>query len=131
MLQIESHQVDGVLILDVIGRIASGEPQELFTGRVRSALHAGHRRLVVNLEDARTADASGVSALLGAYLDVREAGGDLRLANIRRFAELLILTPLYTSFDVSDSEEEALARFAPGAVVDTGTAARPMAAVAA
>ena len=131
MLHIESRLVDDVLILDLIGRVASGEPQELVTRRIQSALHAGYRRLVVNLEHATSADASGVSALLGAYLAARDAGGDLRLVNIRRFAELLILTPLYTSFDVSDSEEEALARFAPGAVVATGTAARPLAAVAA
>lgn len=112
MLRIDTRHANDVLVLDVTGRLSSGVPENLFTGAIRSAIDHGDRRILVNLDHARSADASGLSALLAARLDARNAGAELRLANVERFAELLTLTAVYTSFDVYESEDDALASFA-------------------
>lgn len=112
MLRIEHRRMNDAIVLDVKGKIAPGDPEHAFAAAVRSAVRQGYRKLVLNLAEATSSDASGISALLDAYLQMRASGGELKLLRIeRRFAQLLTVVALYPYFDVRESEEEALASF--------------------
>jgi len=112
MLRIDHRRVKDVTVLDVKGQIAPGDPELALAAAVRFAIRQGYRKLVLNLAEATSSDASGISALLDALLQMRAAGGELKLVQIeRRFAQLLIVVALYTYFDVRESEREALASF--------------------
>ena len=111
MLRIEHRRPENdVMILDVIGKIAPGAPERTLANAVTSAILKGYRKLVLNLAETTSSDASGISALLGAYLEMRNAGGELKLVNIeRRFAQQLKVVSLLAYFDVCESEQDALA----------------------
>jgi len=113
MLRIEQRRPENdVMILDVIGKIAPGAPERTLANAVTSTILKGYRKLVLNLAETTSSDASGISALLGAYLEMRNAGGELKLVNIeRRFAQLLKVVSLLAYFDVCESEQDALASF--------------------
>lgn len=112
MLRIEHRRVNDVIVLDVKGKITPGDPERALATAVSSTILQGCRKLVLNLAETTSSDASGISALLDAYLQMRASGGELKLVRIeRRFAQLLIVVALYTYFDVRESEQEALASF--------------------
>ena len=49
---------------------------------VGETLAAGHRRLVLDLAETDFMDSSGLGALVSCLKSVRQAGGDLRIANV-------------------------------------------------
>lgn len=114
MLHMTERPVGDVMILDLGGRIASG-PAEIDLGdKVRSILLCGYRKLLVNLAEVTSTDASGVSALLGALLAARESQAEMRLVNVTsRLTDSLIVTALYRYFAVDESEQKALVSFHP------------------
>ena len=114
MLHMIERPIGDVMILDLHGRIASG-PAEIDLGdKVRSVLLCGHRKLLLNLAEVTSSDASGVSALLGALLAARECKAEVRLVNVtRRLTDSLIVVALYRYFSAFDSEQEALVSFSP------------------
>ena len=112
MLRMTERPVGDVMILDLHGTISPG-PQEVNLGdKVRSILHCGYRKLVLNLANFTSSDASGVSALVGALLSARASHADMKLLHVtRRMTNLLIIVALHRYFAVFDSEQEALESF--------------------
>ena len=112
MLRIEHRRVGDVMILDVKGEIYAGSPGHDLGDTVRTLLRKGYRKVLLNLAEASAADASGISALVGAMLEMRDAGGELKLLHLtKRIKEVLILVALCGYFSTFDSEMEALASF--------------------
>ncbi|MEL6612948.1 MAG: STAS domain-containing protein, partial [Bacteroidota bacterium] len=57
-------------------------------------------------------NSSGLGMLIGALTIVRNAGGDLRLANVHaRVTQLLTVTKLLGVFAIHDTVDEAVAAF--------------------
>ena len=112
MLLLKERMSGEVMILDVCGTIAAGGSEVHLRDKVRSILYRGHRKVLLNLAEATSSDASGVSAFLGALLDAREARADLRLVHVTtRIDDLRIIVALYRYFTVFESEEDAVASF--------------------
>jgi anti-anti-sigma factor len=112
MLLLKERPASDVMILDVCGTIAAGTPELELRDKVWSILYRGHRKVLLNLAEATSSDASGVSAFLGALLDARDAGADLRLVHVTtRIDDLRIIVALYRYFTVFESEDDALASF--------------------
>jgi anti-anti-sigma factor len=115
MLLLKERILGDVMILDVRGTIAAGAPEVKLRDKVRSILYRGHRKMLLNLAEATSSDASGVSAFLGALLDARDAGAELRLVHVTaRIEDLRIIVALYRYFTVFDSEDDAVASFRAG-----------------
>jgi anti-anti-sigma regulatory factor len=122
MLLLKERILGDVMILDVCGTIATGAPEVELRDKVRSILYRGHRKVLLNLAEATSSDASGVSAFLGALLDARDVGAELRLLHVTaRIDDVRILVALYRYFTVFDSEIEGVASFgAERAVPEAG-----------
>ena len=113
-MEIRQRVVEGVAVIDVVGRMVLGERANdtLFRNAVTEQLTACQGQLVVNLSQVTQVDTSGLTALVTAHLSAAKRGGALKLADpIKRVRELLDITRLNTLFTVFDSEDDALASF--------------------
>lgn len=114
-MKIEHRLAGDVWVLEVEGDItlASTAATKL-SDRVRTALVEGRNRILLDLGKVRYVDSSGLGELIEAYAATRNRGGQLKLVNVgRRVNDLLVMTKLLTIFDCYDNEREALASFAP------------------
>jgi len=69
----------------------------------------GHLKIIVNLAETTYIDSSGLGVLVSALATVTSQGGKLKLMNvIARVKDLLLITKLYTVFDVFDDERSAI-----------------------
>lgn len=113
-LKIQQHEVDGILILEMEGRLILGnnltKVQETITGNI----NGGNLRQVLNLREVSTIDSSGLGTLVLVHTTVENAGGALKLLHLsKRHLELMILTKLTGMFEIFDSEQDAINSFYP------------------
>lgn len=118
-LKITNREVGGVSVLTLDGRIVLGEETSALREKVKSLLAEGKKNIVLNLSNVTLIDSSGLGSLVAAYSSARSGGASLRLCNLgSRFNELLQVTKLYTVFDVSETEADAVSALAKKASAD-------------
>jgi len=115
-LRITDHDVNGVTVLDIDGRIVLGEESNAFRERVKALLVAGKKKIVLNLANVTYIDSAGLGTLVATFHSARSQGATLKLANLgSKFKEVLQVTKLMTVFDVFDSDSAAVASFSASA----------------
>jgi anti-sigma B factor antagonist len=108
-LNVKTRKVDGVVIIDLSGRLTIGEPVLLLRETLRVQVNDGARQFILNLADVSYIDSSGLGELVSAYTTVRNRQGDVKLLNLTSKAkDLLQMTKLLTVFDVFDDEAAAI-----------------------
>src|SRR5450755_150582 len=113
-LEIGEHQVEGVTVLALKGRITVGEVTPV-REKITQLLAAGHNQIVLDLEHVDYIDSTGLGNLVISFTQVKKAGGALKLLNLnKRNVELLALTRLHTIFEVFAEETDAVNSFYPG-----------------
>lgn len=112
-MRIERRKVGDVVVLSIRGDITMGESGAIrVADKVRGALQEGHDRLLLDLGYVRYVDSAGLGGLVQAYAAVRNRGGAIKLVNVtKRLNDLLVATRVLTLFDCFDQESEALASF--------------------
>ena len=111
-LKITTREVDGVTILDVVGRITLGTESGMLRDTVRDLAARGKKKILLNLAQVDYIDSTGVGELVGSFTTVRNAGGELKLLNLsQKVNDVLHVTKLYTVFDVKDDEFTAVKSF--------------------
>jgi anti-sigma B factor antagonist len=114
-LEIHEREREGIVILDLEGRITAGEEAGLLRDTLRRLAESGHNRIILNLEKVDYIDSTGLGALVMGYTTLRKAGGTLKLLNLsRRNIELIVFTKLETVFEIFDDELDAVNSFFPG-----------------
>jgi anti-sigma B factor antagonist len=123
-MTIEQRTVGEVVILTVGGSITmSGADSTRLADKVRSTLEQGQLRIVLDLAGVPYVDSSGLGELIAAYSAAKKRGGALKLLNVtKRLEDLLILTRLLTVFECFDTEPEAIASFEKATAPATATA---------
>jgi anti-sigma B factor antagonist len=108
-----SRQIDGVIVLDLSGRITLGEGSVILRDTIRDLIGRGQKKILLNLGDVTYIDSSGIGELVSAFTTVRNQGGELKLLNLtKKVHDLLQITKLYTVFDIKDDEATAVKSFA-------------------
>ena len=111
-MKTSTRQVNGIVIVDLSGRITLGEGSVLLRDMVRDLVSKGQRKILLNLGDVTYIDSSGIGELVSAFTTVRNQGGELKLLNLtKKVHDLLQITKLYTVFDIKDDEATAVAAF--------------------
>jgi anti-sigma B factor antagonist len=119
-LELQQREVEGIMILDLRGRLVAGEAANALQDEVTAIareknLADGARNVILNLRHVNFIDSSGLGALIACHTTMTGAGGDLRLLKLsKRSAQLLILTKLTTVFQIFDDEEAAVNSFFAG-----------------
>ena len=111
-MKVATRQVDGIVILDLSGRITLGEGSITLRDAVHDVLAKGSKHILLNLENISYIDSSGIGELVSAFTSVKNAGGELKLLNLtKKVHDLLQITKLYTVFDIWDNEASAISAF--------------------
>jgi anti-sigma B factor antagonist len=111
-LRMTERDVNGVVVLDIEGRIVLGDESNSFREKVKSLLAAGKKKIVLNLANVTYIDSAGLGTLVATFHSARSQGALLKLANLgAKFKEVLQVTKLMTVFDTYDSEEAAIQSF--------------------
>ncbi len=107
------RRINGVPVIELVGSFLGDPEVTAFHDRVRALKSEGTTGAVVDLGRLNLISSSGVGALVGSAKTLREAGGDLRLANLseRTHNVLVVVTRLDAVFNIFDSVEDAAASF--------------------
>ncbi len=107
-----TREVGGVTIIDISGRIELGEE----TGKLRDLIlelaRTGHKQILLNLAGVNYIDSSGLGSLVSTFTSIRKQGGELKLLNLTdKVTDVMQITKLYTVFDISNNEADAVKSF--------------------
>ncbi len=111
-LTIASREVDGVVVLDLNGRITLGEGSVQLRDAIRGLIGQGKKNVLLNMGEVSYIDSSGLGELVSAYTTAKNQQAEVKLLKLtRKVHDLLQLTKLYTVFDIKDDEASAIASF--------------------
>jgi anti-sigma B factor antagonist len=110
--EIHERETEGVLILDLDGRLVAGDAAAALRERCKS-LKSGSK-VILNLKEVHFIDSSGLGTLVACHSTVEQGGGELKLLNLtERSAQLMVLTKLSTVFQIYEDEQMAVNSFFP------------------
>ena len=113
--EIHQREREGIVILDLKGRLVVGEAASRLRDDMLALAAAGQHRVVLNLKGVDFIDSTGLGAMVICFTTLKKAGGALKLCNLaEREIELLVLTKLTSVFELFDDEQHALNSFFPG-----------------
>jgi len=113
-LEIEQRDQEGILILNLKGRLTLGEEDLALRNEITSAEAAGKIRLVLNLAKVTDIDTTGLGTLVSAMAKLRSAGGGLALSNLHpAHMALLVIAKMDTAFKVFKQDQDAVNSFFP------------------
>ena len=111
-LNIKERDAGDVSILDLSGKVTIGEGSVQLREAVRKLLDSGKKKILLNLGDVSYVDSSGIGELVSSYTTTNNTGGQLKLLNLtKKIQDLLMITKLLTVFETYDSEEAAVSSF--------------------
>lgn len=111
-LSTSMREVNGVVIVDLSGRITLGEASGKLRDTVRDLLSKGNKKILLNLGDVTYIDSSGLGELVSSYTTAANQGAKVKLLNVqKKVDDLLQITKLYTVFDSFTDESKAVASY--------------------
>jgi anti-sigma B factor antagonist len=119
-LDIQQREHEGVIILDLKGRITVGSEATALRDKISQLTGAGSQNFVLNLAGVDYIDSTGLGALVMIATGQRKAGGSVKLLNLnRRNIELLVMTKLATIFEIFNDEQDAVNSYYPDRKIQT------------
>lgn len=119
MLEYKNRQQGDVTILDLSGRISVGEALAFGPGSglilgdvIRELAKKGQKRILLNLNDVKYIDSSGIGELVRGVTSLRREGGDLKLLSPAPMVlEMFRITRLDKILEIKDDELVAVQSF--------------------
>jgi anti-sigma B factor antagonist len=118
-LDIQQRDREGIAVLDLKGRITMGQESGVLREKVAAVCAAGSKYVVLNMGQVDYIDSTGLGAMVMCATSQRKAGGILKLLNLNRNIELLVMTKLATVFDLFTDEQDAVNSFFPDRAIKT------------
>ena len=108
-IKINARQAGDVSILEISGRLTLGEGVSTLRNTLSGMAKEGRKKILLDLGDLTYLDSSGIGVLVASFATLTNQGGQLKLLRLtNRVKDLLLLTKLYTVFEVFDDETSAL-----------------------
>src|ERR1700686_331185 len=112
--EIRKREKEGVVILDLQGRLVVGEPSQRLREAINQENAEGRKNIILDLEGVDYIDSTGLGSMVICYTTLQKAGGTLKLLKLnKRNIELLLLTKLSTIFEIFGEEQDAINSFFP------------------
>lgn len=103
---------DDKVIIALEGKVMGGPDATTFHGKLHEFVSGGKKKVVIDLAKVEWMSSVGLGMLISAMTTMKNAEGELKLANVTQSIEsLLTITRLITIFKVYDSVDEALEAF--------------------
>jgi len=113
-LKITRKEQDGILVLELKGRLTFGQGDMLLNDEIQHALLWRTSRMVIDLAGVEKMDSAGLGTLLYARAELQKAGGELALSNLKRTQmQALLVARLETVFNVYGTDLDAINSFFP------------------
>lgn len=113
-LEIQQRDREGIILLDLKGRLVAGDEVAAFRTAVELLAQSGAPKIILNLNGVDYIDSLGLGTMVMCYTRLQKVGGVAKLSQLnRRNLELLLLTKIDTIFEVFDDETEAVNSFFP------------------
>lgn len=112
MIEIATHDLDGVTVISATGRLDALASAQL-DAALRQAADGGQVHVLVDLSQVAYISSSCLRALLLGARRARAGGGDLKLCGLSaRVRQVFELAGFHLVFELWDSQAEAVAAFA-------------------
>ena len=113
-LDIEQREREGIVIVDLKGRVTMGAEAGALREKVAALTAAGSKYVILNMAQVDYIDSTGLGALVMCATTLRKNTGMVKLLNLtRRSIELLVMTKLATVFEIFTDEQDAVNSFFP------------------
>jgi anti-sigma B factor antagonist len=119
-LEIQEREREGIMILDLKGRITSGPEVGAFREAASKVATRQAPNLILNMANIDYVDSTGLGAMVMVATTIKRAGGRVKLLNLnKRNIELLVMTKLATIFEIFTDEQDAINSFFPDREIRT------------
>ncbi len=113
-LETQQKTVEGILILELHGRLTAGPESGDLRGRFTELIDTGQENVILDLKHVDFIDSTGLGTLVIGHSLIEKAGGAMKLVYLsKRNLELMVLTKLSTVFQIFDDEQAAVNSFFP------------------
>jgi len=113
-LDVQQREVEGIVILELRGRLVVGAESTDFRGRIAKLISAERKSIILGMKHVDFVDSTGLGSLVVAHTQLQKADGSMKLLNVsKRNVQLLVLTKLSTIFEMFDDEQAAINSFFP------------------
>jgi anti-sigma B factor antagonist len=117
-VQIEQRENEGIVILDVKGRLVLGPEDAALRQRLQELRKGGPANVALNLKEMSDMDTTSLGTLVFSATKFREAGGRLVLFNLSpKHSELSNMVKLNSAFEIYPDEVAAVNSFFPDRAV--------------
>ena len=97
------------VVVTLKGNVMGGPDGQKLHDTLHELKEQGKRNVIADLGKVKFMNSSGLGMMISALTTMRNAGGDLRLANVAdRIQSLLVITKLITVFRHFDSVDKAV-----------------------
>jgi anti-sigma B factor antagonist len=111
-MHITNHEVNGISVVALDGRIVLGEESNSLREKIKSLVAEGKKKIVLNVGKVKYIDSAGVGTLIAGHFSAQKQGATMRLCNLGgKFHEMLQITKLVTVFEIYDTEAAAISSF--------------------
>lgn len=111
-MKVKTYAKDGVEIVEPKGKFLGGADTGELDEKLYALLGRGVKEVVIDLGSTDWMNSSGIAILIHHYKKFHDSGGSLRLANLTKNIEkILVIAKLTSVFDTYDSLDEAIASF--------------------
>ena len=108
---INERQEKDALVLSIKGRL-DADTAAAFTSKISALISSGSMHFVVDLGNLHFLNSSGLSALVSTLRLAIDAGGDMKIANLKpEMKSLFAMTRLNTIFEIHETTQKALDAF--------------------
>ena len=108
-MKTQVHEKDGITILEPVGKII-GTSAAKFKQLISPLIEASDKpRILINFEGVDKMDSSGLSVLIGIYVEATQKKGRIGIINVdNNIKNLIVISKLVRHFEHFNTEEDAL-----------------------
>ena len=111
-MNFNTSEVYNAAVISFKGKLRGGPDAQKFQDQIQSYLESGKKNIIVNMEDVKFVDSSGIGNIVRAFSTVKDAGGQLKLAGLTdKIQGVLSITKLNSIFEQFPNVEEAAKSF--------------------
>lgn len=112
-MQFKTSETAGICVIEVEGNILGGADASQLNDIVHKLIKEGKKNFVISLRSVDLINSSGLGILISNLTNVKNNGGDMRLAELTdKVKQILTITKLSSVFKMFASIDEAVKSFA-------------------
>jgi anti-sigma B factor antagonist len=111
-MRLKTKELNDVVVIEVKGNMMGGPDSQKFRNLLHKLVDEGKNKVVVDLKNVKFINSAGLGTLISGLTTMRNAGGDLKIANpTEKIESLLMITRLIKVFESYSSVDEAVESF--------------------